>query len=294
MIFSRDVYKVGVKTPQLFARKETGVRFQKDWGMYFTALYANTQDIGELPPVSPWHGIACQPFKGENVFNYVNEIPLGTREKIEISTKEEHNPLRQDIKKVKEAKQVPKNQGALIDLDNGGLGYLRKFTYGDIPFNYGCIPRTWENPDVVDTMMEKGSDLKGDGDPIDVVELSRSSLPIGSVSQVRVLGVLGLVDEGEADWKILACDYDDPTIKKLSDVSPARVKEIVEWFRNYKTTDGKPKNDFAFGAGVQDEAFAMHVLENGSDHYKQLRAKKGVKSPYWMPTLESSTVPPSI
>lgn len=287
MIFSRDVYKLGVKTPQLFARKEVGIRFERDWGMYFTALYANATDIGDLPPVSPWHGIACQPFKGENVFNYVNEIPLGTREKLEINTKEEFNPIRQDFKKISDPKKVPKGQGALIDLMGAGTGYLRKFTYGDIPFNYGCIPRTWENPNEVDGLMGPGSNLKGDGDPIDVVELSRSSLPVGSVSQIRVLGVLGLVDEGEADWKVLACDYDDPSIKTLSDVSPARVKEIVEWFRNYKTTDGKPKNDFAFGASVQDEAFAMQVLEQGSAHYEQLKTsadKGGNKSGLWFPT----------
>ena len=58
------------------------------------------------------------------MFNYVNEIPSGTRAKMEVATKVEMNPVKQDVKK----------------------GKLRFFTYGDIPFNYGCLPQTWEDP----------------------------------------------------------------------------------------------------------------------------------------------------
>lgn len=56
--------------------------------------------------------------------NFVNEIPKGTRAKMECNPNEPFNPLMQDIKN----------------------GKLRDFTYGDIPFNYGFIPQTWESP----------------------------------------------------------------------------------------------------------------------------------------------------
>ena len=57
--------------------------------------------------------------------NFVCEIPKWTRKKFELATKEALNPIKQDEKK----------------------GQLRSFKKGDIYFNYGCFPRTWEDPD---------------------------------------------------------------------------------------------------------------------------------------------------
>eukprot|EP00758_Cryptobia_borreli_P007872 Tbor_TRINITY_DN5337_c1_g1::TRINITY_DN5337_c1_g1_i1::g.4207::m.4207/K01507/ppa; inorganic pyrophosphatase len=269
MLFTRDVYKHGVRAPQVFARKESGTRFQKDWSLQFTALFANSTNILDLPPVSPWHAIMTKQYINENIFNYVNEIPRGTREKMEIDIKREFNPIRQDITKD---------------------GSLRKFTYGDIPFNYGCLPRTWENPNAEDKIMtsEGGSNLGrlvGDGDPVDVVELSGSALPIGSVSQVRVLGCLALVDQGEADWKILVSDLDDPSIRKLSDVPNSRINDIVDWFRNYKITDGKEKNEFAFDGKVQNEAVTFSVIKECQDAYNKLRSGEIINTGnWWLPS----------
>ena len=59
--------------------------------------------------------------------NFVCEIPKWTRKKFELATKEALNPIKQDEKK----------------------GQLRSFKKGDIYFNYGCFPRTWEDPDFV-------------------------------------------------------------------------------------------------------------------------------------------------
>jgi inorganic pyrophosphatase len=54
--------------------------------------------------------------------NFICEIPKWTNKKYEIATKEPGNPIKQDEKK----------------------GQLRTFKKGDIYFNYGCFPRTWE------------------------------------------------------------------------------------------------------------------------------------------------------
>lgn len=37
----------------------------------------------------------------------------------------------------------------------------------------------------------------------------------GEIVQVKVLGVLALVDEGETDWKIIAISADDPEAQKI-------------------------------------------------------------------------------
>ena len=55
-----------------------------------------------------------------------------------------------------------------------------------------CLPQTWENPN------EKHPELGcfGDDDPIDVVEIGSSALEAGSVTPVKPLGVLAMIDDG--------------------------------------------------------------------------------------------------
>lgn len=100
---------------------------------------------------------------------------------------------------------------------------------------------------------------------------------VGEVYQVRVLGALGMVDDGEMDWKIVVVrkgdDLDgtvDGTERAVGWVVPSvmmadvfvcslfsdlddapksvldRVEELRIWFRDYKIPDGKPANKFAF------------------------------------------------
>lgn len=160
----------------------------------------------------------------------MNEIPKGTRAKMEISTTEASNPIKQDIKN----------------------GKLREFAYGKIPFNYGALPQTWENPILSHPVLG----LQGDNDPVDVVEISTGALPEGAVMEVKVLGALALIDEGEVDWKVIAVDAHSPLATKIDDaddlenVMPGVISSIREWFRKYKTADGKPENTFGFHEAV--------------------------------------------
>ena len=38
----------------------------------------------------------------------------------------------------------------------------------------------------------------------------------GDIKEVKVIGTLALIDEGETDWKIIAIDVKDPNAGKLS------------------------------------------------------------------------------
>ena len=38
----------------------------------------------------------------------------------------------------------------------------------------------------------------------------------GQVIQVKVLGILAMIDEGEMDWKVIAINVKDPDAKKLN------------------------------------------------------------------------------
>ena len=67
---------------------------------------------------------------------------------------------------------------------------------------------------------------------------------MGSVVQVKILGTVALIDEGETDWKMLAIDVTDPLAEKLNDLEdieremPGFLDATVEWFRIYKMPDG--------------------------------------------------------
>jgi inorganic pyrophosphatase len=104
--------------------------------------------------ISPWHDI---PLRSGEYFNYINEIPKFTKAKMEIATKEEHNPVAQDKKN----------------------GKLRDY-HGPIYWNYGCFPQTWEDPNVNHPVVK----CKGDNDPLDVVEIGSVALASGTVHEV--------------------------------------------------------------------------------------------------------------
>lgn len=125
--------------------------------------------------VSLWHDIplvAELPGKnGTELFNFICEIPKCTRKKFEVATKEGRTPIKQDTKK----------------------GVLREFKKGDIFFNYGCFPRTWENPRVIHP--ETG--FSGDNDPLDVCEIGLRQIKTGEIRPVKVLGILAMIDDNE-------------------------------------------------------------------------------------------------
>ena len=95
-----------------------------------------------------------------------------TNKKYEVATKEEGNPIKQDEKKGK-----------------------ARLYHGPIFWNYGCLPQTWEDPN------HKGDEAVGgafgDDDPLDVVEIGAASLEMGSVTPVKPLGVLSMIDDGK-------------------------------------------------------------------------------------------------
>merc|ERR1719375_2310180 len=131
--------------------------------------------------ISPWHDIPLQVKDG--VFNAIFEIPKMTKPKMEVATKEEGNPIAQDEKK----------------------GKLRDY-HGPIFWNYGMFPQTWEDPNAEDPALK----CNGDNDPVDVVEIGSKALAQGTITAVKPLGALAMIDEGELDWKVIAVAVDDP------------------------------------------------------------------------------------
>jgi inorganic pyrophosphatase len=211
--------------------------------------------------ISPWHNIPLE--AGNGLYNMITEIPKMTKAKMEIDTKGENNPIKQDMKK----------------------GKVRYY-HGPIFWNYGCLPQTWEDPNV------KGDDQVGgafgDNDPLDVVEIGSGSLAMGSVTPVKPLGVLSMIDDGELDWKLIAINANDPKASEINDVEdiekhyPGTVSGIREWFRWYKTPDDKPVNGFGHQERALGKADAIKVIDETHAHYNDLVSGKSDKGKLWL------------
>ncbi|KAK9320824.1 inorganic pyrophosphatase [Lipomyces orientalis] len=205
-------------------------------------------------PISPFHDIPLFANEQKTVLNMIVEVPRWTNAKLEISKEETLNPIKQDVKK-------------------GKLRYVRNcFPHHGYIHNYGALPQTWEDPNVE----HPDTHAAGDNDPLDVCEIGWQVSYPGEVKQVKVLGVMALLDEGETDWKIIAIDVRDPLAPKLNDIEdvekylPGLLRATNEWFRIYKMPDGKPENHFAFSGECRNKKYAMEIVHETAEAWKKL------------------------
>ncbi|KAG4948344.1 hypothetical protein AAZX31_15G059200 [Glycine max] len=198
--------------------------------------------------VSPWHDIPLR--LGDDIYNFIVEIPKESSAKMEVATDESFTPIKQDTKK----------------------GKLRYYPY-NIHWNYGLLPQTWEDPSFANSEVEGAL---GDNDPVDVVEIGERQRKIGEVLKVKPLGALAMIDEGELDWKIVAISLDDPKAPFVNDVDdvekhfPGTLTAIRDWFRDYKIPDGKPANKFGLGNKAADKDYALKVIKETNESWNKL------------------------
>lgn len=83
--------------------------------------------------------------------------------------------------------------------------------------------------------------LAPDGDPLDILVICSDPTFPGCIVPARVLGYLDMEDGGKLDYKLISvvdCDprYEDVT--ELEHLSPFVLKEIENFFSNYKVLQG--------------------------------------------------------
>ena len=83
--------------------------------------------------------------------------------------------------------------------------------------------------------------LAPDGDPLDILVIGTEPTFPGCIVPARVLGYLSMTDGGKLDYKLISvveCDprYDD--IHDLDDLPKFKLKEISNFFDNYKVLQG--------------------------------------------------------
>ncbi|KAI5897995.1 inorganic pyrophosphatase [Schizophyllum commune H4-8] len=204
--------------------------------------------------ISPFHDVPLFADQNNGIFNMIVEVPRWTNAKMETSKEEAFNPIKQDIKK-------------------GRLRYVRNcFPHHGYIWNYGMFPQTWEDP----SALHPETKAKGDNDPLDVCEIGEQVGYVGQVKQVKVLGIMALIDEGETDWKVIVVDVNDPLASKLNDIEdverhqPGLIRATNEWFRIYKIPDGKGENTFAFSGEAKNKKYATEIIHECHEAWKRL------------------------
>ena len=155
--------------------------------------------------------------------------------------------------------EIPKNTRAKYELDKeSGLLRMDRVLYSSInyPANYGFIPRTFCD----------------DGDPLDILVLSQIDVVPMCLVDAKVIGVMGMLDEGEADDKIIAVAANDMSVNHINniyEVPPHFIKELQSFFEDYKKLENKTVQVEEF----QDRIAALKIIEKAFADYRRKFSK---------------------
>ena len=125
--------------------------------------------------------------------------------------------------------EIPKNTRAKYELDkDSGMLILDRVIYSSMyyPANYGFIPKTYCD----------------DGDPLDILVLTQIVIDPLCIVPAKVIGAMQMLDQGEKDDKIIAVATGDMSVNHLNDISdlgPHFVKELQNFFEDYKKLESK-------------------------------------------------------
>ena len=138
------------------------------------------------------------------------------------------------------------------------------------PSLYGFIPRTYCG-DRIGSLSDHTT--KGDGDPLDICVLSERPIDRAEVIlSARVIGGLHMIDQGEADDKIISVLDNDRYYKEVNDISElpeVLIERLRHYFGTYKLIPGKKDND-VFVDRVFGKDEAEKVIEAAIEDYKEM------------------------
>ena len=125
--------------------------------------------------------------------------------------------------------EVPKGSKTKYELDKAtGMIRVDRILYSSVqyPANYGFIPRTYCE----------------DHDPLDVLVLGQEPVAPLSIMRAKPIGLMKMLDHGEADDKIIAVHADDPEYahyESINELPPHRMTEVKRFFEDYKVLEEK-------------------------------------------------------
>ena len=138
------------------------------------------------------------------------------------------------------------------------------------PSLYGFIPRTYCG-DRIGALSDHTNE--GDGDPLDICVLSERPIDRSEVIlTARVIGGLHMIDQGEADDKIISVLHNDRYYKDIMDISDLPeviIERLRHYFGTYKLIPGNSEND-VFVDRVFGREEAEKVIKAAVEDYKDM------------------------
>ena len=151
--------------------------------------------------------------------------------------------------------EIPQGSRAKYEIDKpSGLLKLDRVIYSSFyyPTNYGFIPQTYGD----------------DKDPLDILVISSISIQPLCLVEAKVIGVMQMIDQGDADDKIIAVANNDPSINYINNIEELPkhfFSELRHFFEEYKTLENKSVEVEEF----KDKATALKIIEDAIIAYKE-------------------------
>jgi inorganic pyrophosphatase len=125
--------------------------------------------------------------------------------------------------------EIPQGSKGKFELDKeSGMLRLDRVLFSSVhyPAHYGFIPQTYCD----------------DKDPLDIMVLTSIELPHMCLIDAKVIGVMHMIDQGEADDKIIAVAANDMSWNHINDINelpPHTLLEMRRFFEDYKALELK-------------------------------------------------------
>jgi inorganic pyrophosphatase len=151
--------------------------------------------------------------------------------------------------------EIPQGSRCKYEIDKeSGLLKLDRIIYSSFyyPCNYGFIPQTYGD----------------DKDPLDILVLTSMPVQALCIVQAKVLGVMQMVDSGDADDKIIAVAANDPSVNHYNNIEELPkhfFDELRHFFEEYKKLENKTvKVD-----EIRDKSVALKSIQEAIDFYQE-------------------------
>src|SRR4028119_371862 len=157
--------------------------------------------------------------------------------------------------------EIPQGSRCKYEIDKkSGLLMLDRVIYSSFyyPCNYGFIPQTYGD----------------DKDPLDILVITSMPVQALCIVQAKVLGVMQMVDQGDADDKIIAVAANDPSVNHYNNIEELPkhfFDELRHFFEEYKKLENKMVKVDEIG----DKTVALRSIEHAIQFYKETFQKEG-------------------
>ncbi len=166
-----------------------------------------------------------------------------------------------------------------IDKKSGHLKIDRPQKYSVVvPALYGFIPKTYCGSNIAGLCMAASgrTEIKGDGDPLDILVLTDRVIPRGDILVDAIpIGGLRMVDKNEADDKIIAVlkgDYIYGAYNDLKDLPAGTVERIKHYFVTYKDMPSMGRTVEVLSEYGKEEAY--RVIKASIEDYADLASRQ--------------------